>query len=655
MTKIRNYIYSLLAVVIVASGLLIWGGVDLLIQRLVYDATGRIISIESSNSLQKSVRTIENEIKIAQKMSELPSVIRWSENPNSSDLAEEAIERLNEFRSNFASGSYFVALKRNQAYYQNDKTGTYNGSEKQIEFDRADESAAWFFSLVDKEWDVNLNVDYDRVQNIYMLWINVPIRNGDEILGITGTGFELSGFIESNILSGIEGIDTIFLDSDGSINLSKSLESIVRGSAGLTASEKTLIYQYLTDTNDQNKLKNAFSEARESPNQISITDVSWNGTEHYFGIVYIPVLDWFQVTLVNNSKLIPISYFDSIALSVVIILLLTFAAISYGLNRLIVTPLEALANSAQSFKNDRTPFTSTDSRVFEVDHLGKALVEMTESLRRNEEVLETRVEERSRELLKAERMAWVGGLAAGVAHEINSPLGYVISNIRTLRDYATESIVPELKRSVAMASETRDVGINHTDSELEFVANDIVPLLSETHEGSLRIQNIVRGLQKYTSLDQGVEQSTSLNDVAGMAVDLVKTNAELKGKLVLEMSEAMDSHPLMLEPTRMVDVVCSLISNGLDACEEKGGDFELRVATSLTESALVLTVRDNGVGMTEEVMAKLFVPFFTTKAAGRGVGLSLSIGQKIVSSYGGRITVRSQLGVGTEVSVEFPR
>ena len=652
MLKIRTYSLLLLTTATLLSALTMWLSIGLIKDRLVYGWTERLISRESQTTVKRNLDLIKQEIELARELSTSPIIKQWADSPDDKRIAERAIQTLNDYRWQFESRSYFAALKNDLKYYQNDRHGTFTGQEHQITLSESEIGDQWFFKLLEQDWDLNLNVDFDRALEVHKLWINVPIMSGTEKIGITGTGFELTRFIEANIGDGEEGVSAIFTDGNGSIRLSAEQEKIVMGGSAKPVEESPLIFDYLSNPGDRDKLKEAFSEARRSLDRPSIVETNWDGAEHFFGVLYIPILDWYQITLVNKAKVAPLSYFDLIAVSLFGTLLVTFLALLFGLNRLIVAPLEYLSHAAEQFRKERSPIAHSGSSAREVMSLENNLVLMTEDLRRNEEVLEARVEERTRDLLRAERMSWVGSLAAGVAHEINSPLSYLVSNIATLRDYAVEKIIPELDKQIRDSREAQDGELTESEEELKFVVDDIAPLLNETHQGAMRIQGIVKGLGNYASLNPGIPQMTSLNDVVAMAVDLIHQRKNFDGELALELSEDADSRLVELEPKMLVGVVVTLVSNAIDACEDQS-NRKIQIKTWCKKKSIGLTVSDNGIGITKEVLNKLFTPFFTTKPVGSGVGLGLAIAQKIVHSSGGEIRVKSAKGLGTDVIIEF--
>jgi len=264
-----------------------------------------------------------------------------------------------------------------------------------------------------------------------------------------------------------------------------------------------------------------------------------------------------------------------------------------------------------------------------------------------------RLEEAQNQLLQSEKMASIGQLAAGVAHEINNPVGFVSSNLRSLRGYV-EPVFALLERLRAVAPDHLPEEIRRelerVDSviDLAFVLEDVPQLLDESDEGLIRVKKIVQDLKDFSRVDHAEWQDADLN--AGLDSTLNVVMHEVKYKA--EVRKQYD----MLPPVRCIaaqlnQVFMNLIVNAAHAIPERG---TITLSTRAREGWVCVEVRDTGCGMTDEVRRRIFEPFFTTKPVGRGTGLGLSLSFSIVQKHGGRIDVESSPGVGTCFQVWIP-
>jgi len=281
------------------------------------------------------------------------------------------------------------------------------------------------------------------------------------------------------------------------------------------------------------------------------------------------------------------------------------------------------------------------------------------ALQRKNEELSTLLAELQRtqqQLLQSEKMASLGQLAAGVAHEINNPIGFVTANIGALARYLEELLAlvrvydeadsllatdDELFRRIAQARRKADV---------EFLAEDAPTLFRETREGLDRVRQIVADLRTITQMGEASLAYADLN--AGIASTLSIVAGQTGGGVCVETAFA----PLPLVECvwpEINQVVLGILTNAMQAMDSAG---RLRVETRVGEKDTVeIVISDTGCGIAPEHLPHIFDPFFTTRAVGSGKGLGLSIAYGIVQGHRGSITVQSEVGVGTSFCVSLPQ
>ncbi len=259
------------------------------------------------------------------------------------------------------------------------------------------------------------------------------------------------------------------------------------------------------------------------------------------------------------------------------------------------------------------------------------------------------------QILHQEKLASIGQLAAGVAHEINNPTGFVKGNINSLNAYISDiantiSQYEELIKSRCEGDSDIDEEIAQIrkENDLDFIMEDVPQLINESLEGLSRIENIVTSLKDFSRPDSESDQEFSLNKCVEDTLRLV--NSEVKYKADLEVS--LGDIPMIAgQPGAVGQVVLNLVVNAADALETSGN---IRISTARLGSEVRLDVSDNGPGIPQNLITRIFDPFFTTKDVGKGTGLGLSISHNIVQKHGGRMAVDSKEGLGTEFSVFFP-
>jgi two-component system NtrC family sensor kinase len=269
------------------------------------------------------------------------------------------------------------------------------------------------------------------------------------------------------------------------------------------------------------------------------------------------------------------------------------------------------------------------------------------------------LEERQVQLIQAEKLASLGQMAAGVAHEISSPVGYVMSNLGMLAQYCS-AITPllELQRELlgaqgSMPQEAREAVLARMaeqwkQAELDSILEDLPELIQESTEGARRIKEIVQSLRMFAREDSGEPQLADLNEELESTLRMVWN--QLKYKCTVE----RDLGPLprlRCHPNQLGQVFANLLINAAQAIERQG---VIRIRTRYEGGEVVVRISDTGQGMTPETRARLFTPFFTTKPRGQGTGLGLSVSQSIIARHQGRIEVDSAPGQGTTFTIFLP-
>jgi len=248
------------------------------------------------------------------------------------------------------------------------------------------------------------------------------------------------------------------------------------------------------------------------------------------------------------------------------------------------------------------------------------------------------------QLLRGQKLQAIGQLSAGIAHEINNPVGYILSNLTSLKEY-----LADLSR-LLRASLEHDPGLERLRGEIDatFLLEDFDKALEETRQGAERIRDIVRGLRDFSHVDDGERTEADLRDLIEDSLRICWNELKYKAEVKRDYGSV---GRVSCAPRRVGQVFVNLLVNAAQAIEERG---EIRVSTRAEGGWAVIEVRDTGRGIPKEALPRIFEPFFTTKPVGEGTGLGLHVAYKIVKAHGGTIDIRSQVGAGTCVRIFLP-
>jgi len=273
------------------------------------------------------------------------------------------------------------------------------------------------------------------------------------------------------------------------------------------------------------------------------------------------------------------------------------------------------------------------------------------------------IKQLQRQVLQAEKLASIGQLAAGVAHEINNPMGFIHANLFQMAEYVADlrrvfSAVDELRKAVARgdAAEQREAAArleaSAEETQVDFLLSDLAKAIRESQEGSERIRHIVQDLRDFSHLDTGERVLADINQCLDSTANIVWPM--MKHLVVLE-KEFQQLPSVACFPMQLKQVFMNLLVNAFQAIEEKiGGSAEtgrIRLSTQLRGEWVAITVSDSGAGIAPANLQRIFDPFFTTKKVGVGTGLGLSTCYSIVRRHGGSITVESEVGRGSTFEV----
>jgi two-component system NtrC family sensor kinase len=259
-------------------------------------------------------------------------------------------------------------------------------------------------------------------------------------------------------------------------------------------------------------------------------------------------------------------------------------------------------------------------------------------------------------MLKSEKLATLGTLSAGIAHEVNNPLAFVLSNMECLINYTHSFrklllLTQTLLDDGQLTEPVQNVFNNLIEQEdLIFTYDDVIELLKDTGDGLHRVRDIIDNLRSFSRTQSAERNKTDLLEGLNSTLKLIKS--ELDGSVNLKLS----LQPLpntICNINELNQVFLNLIINAKHAT--KGVDnATLKISSYYKDNTIFISIEDNGCGMSEEVKKQIFVPFFTTKPAGKGTGLGMAVVHGIITDHQGDILVKTKEGVGTTFEIQLP-
>ncbi len=256
-------------------------------------------------------------------------------------------------------------------------------------------------------------------------------------------------------------------------------------------------------------------------------------------------------------------------------------------------------------------------------------------------------------VFQQEKLASIGQLAAGVAHEINNPMGFISSNLTTLGKYHERisefiAILFAALSGAAGGADSAGVDEQRKRLKIDYILEDTPQLIAESQDGAQRVRKIVQDLKSFSRVDESEHKRVDLNECLDSTINIAWNEIKYVASLDREYG---DIPPVQCYPQQLNQVFMNLLVNAAHAIEGQG---TIRVRTWQEGDTICVAVSDTGCGIPAENLKRIFEPFFTTKDVGKGTGLGLSISYDIVKKHGGVMSIESELGKGTTVTVRLP-
>lgn len=353
----------------------------------------------------RTLQPILREVALAKQLASADVLRRWARDPDDATASQRAFAELESFRQNFQDKSYFVALMKNGHYFHNNASNEFAGKEFRYVLDAKAAKDAWFFDLIAQRRDLHINVNPDLNLGITKLWIDVLIRDGDNILGMVGTGLDLTTFINTVVEEHVPGFTSLFVDHAGAIQIHRDQKLIDFGSVSKNPAQQNTLQLLFDRKQDQVAVRAAMHSLEARDRTVATVFVTLNGKRHLTGVTYLPEIDWFEITLLDLDVLLPFSQFTGLLVVYGLTLVGLLLLFNLAIRHYVLMPLRQLDKAMSLVEGGQDTVQALNQLgTGEIKRLMQRFVDMAQAVSQARRDLESKVQERTAALEKLTRI-----------------------------------------------------------------------------------------------------------------------------------------------------------------------------------------------------------------------------------------------------------
>lgn len=595
-----------------------------LVDRIGVRFAEKQVLYDKARTLQPLIR----EVALTKQMADSTLIKRWAANEDDPKLRTAALAEMEKFRRNFQEGSIFLALAKSGNYYFNNAGAQYTGNELRYTLKRGKPEDDWFYATLKSPKDYHINVDPDPHLGVTKVWINMLLRDGDKVLGVIGTGLDLTDFIRNVADINQPGITNLFVDDSGAIQIYRDVKYIDYSSIAKSADQRRSVDQLLERVQDRAWVREAINRAALDNKTVPTGVLQIKGKRYLAGVAVLPEVGWYDVTLLDLDVLLPQRDFWEIALAVGGAVLGILLVLALTLRRQVLKPVAELTDAAAQISRGNFATTGVVGRG-EVGRLASQFNAMTDSILKARSWHEQEIAKQHRELgdakkllevsitQKVERRRVQDNLLTLMAHELRSPVA-VIGNTAQMMNVLVSAEKPEwLPR------------INKIMGAVRQLAHLMDNVLAEERIGY-----------------QSSKMDWEVRDLNVFCGELCAGQMSQRGRSIrfVPETEAVNLNA----DWQMVKIALRNLVDNAVKYSPADSDIFVRVHNDGADAVLV-EVQNKGENISPELRAHIFEKFIRGKHAENvhGVGLGLFLVSWIAQLHGGRAEVESEGGINT--------
>lgn len=359
----------------------------------------------------RTLSPLIREIRLARQMAAEPALIEMALHEDDAAVRRRATRVMERYRFDFRDHSYFAAFARSGNYYFNDAAGQYSDKQYRYTLSPREKRDYWFYATLKNGGDYQVNLDPDVHLGVVKVWINVLLKNGSEVLGVIGTGIDLTEFLKESVDINQPGVDTFFVDKSLAIQLSADPRLIDYASIAKTVGERIKIDALFKNPADIERLRQtAIDLEKHQGGEVSTLWVDYRGGKRLLGMAYLPEVGWYDLTLMDEKSLQVLRGFTWLPLLLGTIFLMAMLILGFLLHRWVLNPIARLTNATEHIQRGNYDIEPPIVGKGEISVLSRSFWQMVEFVRNANVELERKVNERTQDLLRLTEIDYLTGL-----------------------------------------------------------------------------------------------------------------------------------------------------------------------------------------------------------------------------------------------------
>ncbi|WP_417584276.1 GGDEF domain-containing protein [Pelagibacterium sp.] len=396
--SLRTRVLWLVLAALVLVGLAGWLAINRIIESLTFQFGTMIAERQVQYDRYRGMAALGQELSLAETLSRSPAILDWFANENDEELKARGLAEMEHYRNAFTDKSVFLVINGSGHYYFNDALNSYGDDPYRYTLRPTLERDSWYYATRGRREGCHLNVNVDDVLKVTKVWMNCLVSRNGEVLGMVGTGLDLSSFIQDVVDVSEPGVESIFVDQGGAVQAHRDASLVDFRSITKDIAEKTTVFSLVDDVADMALLRAMMNGALEAPDEIRTAMLTMSGLPKLVGVGYLGHIGWYNITVMDVETIIDRRVFLPVGLAAIAILLAVGLVLSWIFRIVVLNRIEKVEAGLVSLREGKRAVMKPDRSPDEIGRLSRTLIEMSDTITEARLSLESQVRERTEQL-----------------------------------------------------------------------------------------------------------------------------------------------------------------------------------------------------------------------------------------------------------------